>query len=148
MTLETYLTIEEQLSALHIPPEQQRNVSAIATYERTRHAYPENIYGCRTVEDVKEADLNAYERESDRARYLIAADGNVVAHQNFRALAGIKRDWLKHYPTSTLLAHRMGSRINFDLIHHLSRPQDEFYSRRFALLDKLAKLFKPKPMVH
>lgn len=106
-----YISARESLS-VPIPPSQQKNVIALFRHEK-------QALMSRQVNDPRQRLLNFYVHEEDRAVYVVFQGGEFQGFNNRRAMARFISICRKNSPGEAILVHRMGSKVDFDLVNRL-----------------------------
>ena len=118
-----YLSVKEQTrSWLSIPDEQRRNVQALLEYEK-------QSLGKRS----KYHQLYGYKHETiDTACFYVFVDGQCYGFNNIRGMAGLIRSAKKEHPEKSILVHRGGSHLDFNLVDTLLEAQVDHNSLYLA----------------
>ncbi len=109
-TPQGYVSVTEQFNAgVSFPPQQRANIDALMEMEQKNHTGKRRPYH----------SLYAYEHEKDRAVYYVFVGGEVWGFNNRRGAPGIIRSAQESNPGKSILAHRGGSPLDFDLASRL-----------------------------
>lgn len=104
----SYLTIVEQLEkGMVIPDNQRENVYALVRIEQSYKGKEELLPSFYSQEEL------------DKAVYFLIAEGRCVLSNNIRAVSNEVRSLVTRNPKQTLLVHRAGSPLDFNLTQNL-----------------------------
>ena len=119
-----YQSAEDQLRYMQFPPEQEGNVELLASLEALSNPDILGIFmGGRDISEFADRRKKenicrrrfSYIKEDDQAEYWVFADGNFIGFNNRRAMPGYLGLIDKHRPGATILVHRIGEPLNFNL---------------------------------
>ena len=116
--VEDYVTVQQSLKNVEIPPEQITNINALLDLEK-EYLVGSSFALSNLYKMSRYKLINWYKYENDRTLYETFVNGEDECSQNYRGTVAYVKEVKLEKPEAVILVHGMGKRLDFSLVDKL-----------------------------